>query len=375
MTERSKIPGHTTSPRKKCVGVAPKPSKYTEAAAFSLHLNAVSKSPRNKENRRDKDSEVASDDEVILNSGSLTEDSGYLSLHNSQLDHGDTDSEGAEDASENCPDKKEFPPNPQSDSHTVSSCLTICRFEEEACKELAKSYKNTQRYDWSVINRVASNHDLHNVTGRKIGLEDLDILAELLKRDMKHILTRILRLLGEYDLINCKKVSRTWRKIIFQDKSSLQKCREAEQRLRNSCRTAGSLSRDFAVERVVFSCMQAVASTPVHKSSKKAFVQRNSTQNSSQPSYFERFQEAAKSLKQHEALRKCRRCCSPAKYNSDVQRAICTRQSCGFDFCTVCLGPFHGSSPCRVGVARGSSSSQAPLLPGTARSKRNVRRL
>lgn len=87
--------------------------------------------------------------------------------------------------------------------------------------------------------------------------------------------------------------------------------------------------------------------------------------------------QAASSLKQHESLRPCKRCGSPAKHSAETRRATCTRLSCLFDFCTHCQDAFHGSTPCRVVQPRSyfSTSKSTPHIPGSARSKRSIRRL
>lgn len=152
--------------------------------------------PQNKENRRQKrcSAGLLSDDEThSLGSFSYAEDSGYLSLHTSQIEPGDTDTSSAETLLKS---------TEHSDSPaTSSSLLPDLKFQEEVCKALAMSYKRNQRYDFTVINKVAENHSLHNVIGKKMALDQLDILCGLFKKDMRHILTRILGLLGECDLI------------------------------------------------------------------------------------------------------------------------------------------------------------------------------
>lgn len=60
--------------------------------------------------------------------------------------------------------------------------------------------------------------------------------------------------------------------------------------LQDSGRPVGSLSRDFTLSRVVFSCMQGVASTPIHKSVKTQ-CQTSGGQNTSRPSRFQQFHE------------------------------------------------------------------------------------
>lgn len=67
--------------------------------------------------------------------------------------------------------------------------------------------------------------------------------------------------------------------------------------LQDPGRSTGSLSRDFGLSRVVFSCLQSVtSSTPGHKVTKKTHSQTNSTQNAAQPSRFAEFQEVSRCL-------------------------------------------------------------------------------
>ncbi|XP_055027093.2 F-box only protein 5 [Misgurnus anguillicaudatus] len=361
-TDLGEIKGRTVSPRK--TGSPRSPA----AAHVSTPLEIKSKGPHNKENYREKNlnQEVTSDDEVILSSSSLTEDSGYLSLQTSQVEHTDVDS------LERSQERFGSPQSLHVERHSAP-CLPVLKFQEEVCKELAKSFKKSKSYDWTVVNKVAENCGLHNVIGGKMGLEFADILSGLLKKDMRHILARILGLLGDCDLISCKKVSRTWQKIICQDKMALRRCREAERTQRESGRPMGSLSRDFTLSRVVFSCMQGVASTP--KAVQKVQCQTNGVQNT-RSSRFQQFHQVAKSLKQDESLRACVLCGSPARFDEAMQRAVCTRLSCAFDCCTKCQLPFHSSAPCRSTVRSFSSNSaKSTLIAGSARSKRNVRRL
>ncbi|XP_070981587.1 F-box only protein 5-like [Oncorhynchus clarkii lewisi] len=319
-------------------------------------------------------------DEVNLGCEAF-EDSGYLSLQNSQME----DFYNVKEQRESLGLEIFSPCPPVADCHKAkhsASQLPILKFQHAICQELTNSFKRTQSYDWTVISWLAEGSGLERVIGGNMGLECMDVLKALLERDMKHILTRILCLL-DVDLISCRKVSKSWRKIICQDKSALRKCDQAEQRLQDSripvgLENVGFLTRDTTLSRVVMSCMQRVASTPIQKSTKRMLSQRACTQAPycSHQSRFREYQEAASLLKQHESLKPCKRCGSPAKHNVDAMRATCTRFSCAFDFCTQCQGPFHGSSTCCTRLTwRPSSSTATPILIGSARSKRNVRRL
>uniref|UniRef100_A0A672PRQ7 Peptide chain release factor 1-like, mitochondrial n=1 Tax=Sinocyclocheilus grahami TaxID=75366 RepID=A0A672PRQ7_SINGR len=200
------------------------------AANISTPVEARSKGPHNKENYQNKrhSLDVASDDEVVLSSSSLTEDSGYLSLQNSQVDHGDVDgADSLERSEEKCVSSQSLAVKCHS-----APCLPVLKFQEEVCRELAKGFQKSKSYDWTVVDKVAENYGLNNVIGGKMGRQFVDILCGLLRKDMRHILARILGLLGDCDLVSCKKVSQTWRKIICEDQVALRRCREAERTLR-----------------------------------------------------------------------------------------------------------------------------------------------
>lgn len=57
------------------------------------------------------------------------------------------------------------------------------------------------RYDWSIITKVAEDHLLDRVIGGQMGCEYVDMFSSLLSRNMRSILTNILSLLGDMDLI------------------------------------------------------------------------------------------------------------------------------------------------------------------------------
>ncbi|KAK1791389.1 hypothetical protein P4O66_013401, partial [Electrophorus voltai] len=296
-TEKEKVEAATqlkgqATPRKICAANSGKAPRSPGAPTVSRHGDGNLKGPHNKENCKEKSYvEEIYNNEPILSSSSLAEDSGYLSLQNSQIDHGDTDTNCA-DAIERCSEETESRLSSDVCSDTKYACLPVLKFQEEVCKELAKNYRKKQSYDWTVIDKIAKNYGLHNVIGGKMGLDYVDILCGLLKKDMKHILTKILALLGEWDLINCKMVSKTWWKIIWQDEGAFQRCRRAEKILKAPARSVGSLSRDFGLSRVVFSCLQSVASsTPVHKTPKKTIHQTDSILSTPKPSRFTEFYE------------------------------------------------------------------------------------
>ncbi|KAM6915884.1 F-box only protein 5 [Xenentodon cancila] len=412
----SKVLHPKAPPVKEPSPTKPPPTEVTAAVSSTRsHASAV----HNKENSSRTDHDHALDE--------CFEDSGYLSLHSSQIDHhvDEEDDPVLEKRSaaaahpettaspNNSPSKCLLKGRPKpcrqasvavstpagrsarraaalsstpSDQHADPN-LPILRFEQVVCEELAKSYKKNKRYDWSIISKVAENYLLDRVIGGHMGLEYVDMFASLLSRNMKSILTNILALLGEMDLISCKKVSRTWRKIICEDTAAVRRCQRAEQALRESRSSlrqkASGLTRDVTVSRVVLSCMQTLASSSASSSSSQSSkinrwtVSSQDSKPNPQSTRFNQFMQAASGLKRHESQRRCRRCGSPATHLSEVQRATCTRSSCLFDFCTRCQEPFHGSVPCRTVQPQSQFlvSKTTPIIPGSARSKRSIRRL
>lgn len=83
--------------------------------------------------------------------------------------------------------------------------------------------------------------------------------------------------------------------------------------------------------------------------------------------------QIAKTLFNDECLKACPRCQHPARCQSVKGEGVCSHPDCGFQFCTSCLCTFHGSREC--GSQMVASRKKDTLLPGSAQSKRNVRRL
>ncbi|XP_034463967.1 F-box only protein 5 [Hippoglossus hippoglossus] len=413
----AKVPHVKASPVKEPVLIKPQfPPAAVTRVLFSL--NNDTRPVHNKENSSSREHDRTLDEGL--------EDSGYVSLQNSQIDehHGDEEDDHSQGRSRaslplsathqertispnsspakckaghsvsvvaastpvNRPRRRILSSTP-CDSHSDPN-LPILKFQRAVCEELAKNYRKNKRYDWSIVDKVAEDHVLDRVIGRQMGREYVDMFANLLSRNMRNILSNILALLGDMDLISCKRVSRTWRRIIGEDTTSTNRCLQTEESIRESMSSLRQhdcgLTRDVGVSRVVLSCIQTRASSTVSSSSSTSSrVHRRITtpQKGNTPhSQFTRFTEfiqAADSLKQHQSLRCCKRCGSPATHSAEIQRATCTRLNCLFDFCTCCQETFHGLTSCRTVESRSHfvTSRATPVLPGSARSKRNIRRL
>lgn len=69
---------------------------------------------------------------------------------------------------------------------------------------------------------TSGNFRLQNIIGKKMGLEHLDLLAELSRRGFVHLLANVVMKLRGTDLINLSKVSRIWKKILENNKGAVQ---------------------------------------------------------------------------------------------------------------------------------------------------------
>lgn len=83
--------------------------------------------------------------------------------------------------------------------------------------------------------------------------------------------------------------------------------------------------------------------------------------------------QVAKTLFSDEYLKPCPRCQHPARCHALRVEGQCSWSDCGFRFCTACSCAFHGSKDCAHLSAK--RRSKRDVLPGSAQSKRNVRRL
>ena len=83
--------------------------------------------------------------------------------------------------------------------------------------------------------------------------------------------------------------------------------------------------------------------------------------------------KVAKTLFNDESLKACPRCQHPARCHSVKREGVCSTADCGFQFCTACLCAFHGSKDCESLSAH--RRMKKDVLPGSAQSKRNLRRL
>ncbi|XP_068591958.1 F-box only protein 43 [Cebidichthys violaceus] len=224
---------------------------------------------------------------------------------------------------------------------------------------------------------------LAGLIGRKMGLRKVDILTELRKRNLKHILFVILSHLTSESIYMCGQVCQRWNEIIQQDKRASFKRRnylsevEAALELGGAVHVPDAETRLTLPKRSALKTVQAQSRTssfctPQSGNSTLTPSQHRAL-NSGSSSKRDKFLEVAQILFNDECLKPCPRCQHPARCHSVKQEGVCSRADCEFRFCTACLCAFHGSREC--GSQSVGRRKKDILLPGSAQSKRNVKRL
>ncbi|XP_078413753.1 F-box only protein 5-like [Cetorhinus maximus] len=229
-------------------------------------------------------------------------------------------------------------------------------------QEEGKLKETSQEQDFNIINLI----------GRKMGLEHVDIWKELFHRGFPALLKKIMRFLPLTVLLKCVKVSKTWRKIVFGDKTRSQFLKESS-RLQKWSAADVQVDRPFrryTVSRGALSSVQRVGvNSPL-----KSLIQTDSPAKLNPSSHnWIRNQRLVRILKWDETLKTCPLCTSPAKFLPYEQRAICSSEHCSYDYCSMCFNAFHGSKDC----ARRHFRKRSQLQPqaGSKKSKQNLKRL
>lgn len=222
---------------------------------------------------------------------------------------------------------------------------------------------------------------LTRLIGRKMGLDKIDILKELKCRNLKHVLAMILGVLNVESICSVWKVSRDWREIVLQDKHANRRRKLYMKELKAETERGHLISVEDAATRLNLLNRSALKSVQAQAKSvfqtpttcKQILTPIHCSPSPWSESKQEEYVKVAKTLFTDEALKPCPRCQYPAKYQSVKKRGICSRLDCAFDFCILCLCSFHGSKECSGSSVKRRNGKDA--LPGSAQSKRNLKRL
>ncbi|XP_030046052.1 F-box only protein 43 [Microcaecilia unicolor] len=221
---------------------------------------------------------------------------------------------------------------------------------------------------------------LSRLIGKKMGIEKIDILAELKCRNLKHVLAIVLDASTVESICSIWEVSRIWREIVVQDKNANERRKLYLEQLKTETeghllRAEDAATRLNLLSRSALRSVQAQANSIYHtpSSHKEILMSKRCHSVPQLSSKQEEYLKVAKTLFSDEAIKPCPRCQYPAKYQPLKKRGLCCQKDCAFDFCILCLCTFHGSKECNSGSAKRRSKKDA--LPGSAQSKRNLKRL
>nr|XP_021517628.1 F-box only protein 5 [Meriones unguiculatus] len=326
----------------------------------------------NKENKRVQKILNSPNELEELEGSRLYEDSGYSSFTH----QGEHEDDILLENLRNSPQPRLLP-SQSPDQYPNKNLLPVLHFERVVCSTLKKNGKRNPKVDREMLKEVISsgNFRLQNIIGKKMGLEHLDILTELSRRGFKHLLANILTKLSDMDLINLSKVSRIWKKILENDKGAFQLYSKAIQKVLESSKLSLHTStRGYVVGRTALTSVQKASTWAPPRKDAQAKPPSQRGQKGPAYSRHSEFIEVAKTLKNNESLKACIRCNFPAKYDHYLERAICKRESCKFEYCTKCLCDYHNNKDCLNGKLLKASCKMGPL-PGSKKSKKNLQRL
>ncbi|XP_066539388.1 F-box only protein 43 [Hoplias malabaricus] len=229
---------------------------------------------------------------------------------------------------------------------------------------------------------ITTTLPLSSLIGRKMGLGKLDILFELSKKNLHHVLVIILKLLSPQDIYVCSQVSDVWDEIISQDKKACRRKKLYERELKVALEMGSAVRVPDAETRLTLACRSALSSVQAQAKTPTAQTYTPAARGTLTPLQHitphsstkrQEFLQVAKTLFSDECLKQCPRCQHPARCHSLRGEGVCSWTNCLFHFCTSCLCSYHGSRDCaHLGSKR---RSRKDVLPGSAQSKRNVRRL
>ncbi|NXX77773.1 FBX43 protein, partial [Urocolius indicus] len=250
----------------------------------------------------------------------------------------------------------------------------------EICLQRQRSDQNQISNNTDGTEIFTVEHALAGLIGKKMGLEKVDILTELKHRNLKHVLAVVLDVSTVESLCSIWKVSKNWREIVVQDKIADKRRMLYVEHLKdaageNFLKAEDAATRLNVLNRSALRPVQAQARTPVLQT-QPSYTELTPRRCSSLPhstSRREEYIKVAKTLFIDEALKPCPRCQYPAKYQLIKKWGLCSRETCAFEFCILCLRAFHGSKECNSLSAKCKDKKDAP--PGSVRSKRNLKRL
>ncbi|XP_051577790.1 F-box only protein 43-like [Myxocyprinus asiaticus] len=222
---------------------------------------------------------------------------------------------------------------------------------------------------------IRTSLPLSGLIGRKMGLDKVDIISELKMRNLRHVLAVILSLLSAADIYRFGHVSDDWNDVITEDKKASHRRRCHIREMKSALEAGKTAHVADADTRLALACRSALSSVQAQARTPHTHPSCTPTQHTEHHCSSKRveFLQIAKTLFNDEYLKSCPRCQHPARCHSLRGEGVCSWTDCLFQFCTSCLCAFHGSKDCAHLSAK--RRSKRDVLPGSAQSKHNVKRL
>ncbi|XP_041360507.1 F-box only protein 5-like [Gigantopelta aegis] len=233
---------------------------------------------------------------------------------------------------------------------------------EEARVLSALSPEEPERFDKFL--KHFSPREPDRLIGRKIGLDHVDIIAELHLRSIDTSL--ILSFLEPADLCRMCKVSRQWKVICIgmpsADRRRLEFVKKNKAAFTGKENYGRKLSdrqhRGLTNSGATLGCVQNI-----ELQTKPPFLEISPNKQDIS------FSKAAQLLQHEERLCHCPKCHFASKVVPVEERGICFK--CSYDFCIKCLTEYHQARPCVPVACKKAKTDNV----GGKKSKRNLKRL
>jgi len=200
--------------------------------------------------------------------------------------------------------------------------------------------------------------------GLVLGFDKLDLIKRLHNMGTYHILAKIWKCLSIQDIANILQVSTKWNCAIQDDHNAMERYHTAKERYNQNpiqqlekqnrirLRYLGPRETMSEISNLLLSPVKKV---PPERQRRSPRLNNGGTNELTKPimvspSKFRHrlFAEEAQRLAPDEKLQPCPRCTCPSRVTPNDGKAQCSRISCQYEFCTLCLCTFHKGSPCRI---------------------------
>ncbi|XP_053648669.1 F-box only protein 5-like [Cherax quadricarinatus] len=234
----------------------------------------------------------------------------------------------------------------------ITTPIEICELEMTCDKDSDKVENLLPINEQSkLVSKETKSTSSKRAASKKISLRLIrkckkpsNVLIRMLK-EADYLVYKVLKYMSGEDLLHLSHVNKQLRDTILQDKGldrrrmafingrrkDLEHVGKENFKLKN-CEQAGTSFGTLSPRKELSAIHNICAPSP--KKASPSFTIKSLTLS-------ERFIEEGQRLPQGEELQKCVKCKAPAKVLKPHQRAVCSRKTCGYDYCTRCHLSYH----------------------------------